>query len=121
MPRSQAFGTSLTFGGWLAMATIGNLVLIGTPTQASEQDECVRVTAVGSGFNRKIVVSTTCNRPSKEVNVYCGMPGGYVTQRVVRVWPGRDVEVPCDGRPTSNGSSAQWCYLIQARSDERCL
>ena len=109
----------MTFVGCLAM--IGNFVLIGGTVHASEQDECVRVTAVGSGFDRKIVVSTSCNHPSKGVRVYCGVPGGYITSRFLQVWPGRDVEIPCDGRRTSNGSGAQWCYLINPRPDERCM
>jgi hypothetical protein len=113
------FKRCMTFLGCLAMS--GNFMLISAATHASEQDECVRVTAVGSGFDRKIVVSTSCNRPSKGVKVFCGVPGGYITSHFVQVWPGKDFEIGCDGRRTSNGSGAQWCYLINPRSDESCM
>ena len=104
----------MTFAGCVAM--VAGCLVTDTSTHASQQDECVSVQAVGTGFYRKIVVSTTCNRPTKQVQIYCGVPGGYVTGRLVRAWPGRPAEMPCDGR-----GSAQWCYLIEPASGERCL
>jgi hypothetical protein len=99
------------------VAMVSNSLWIGAIVHASENDECVSVTAVGNGVNQKIVVSTTCNRPTKEVQIYCGVPGGYIESRVVRAWPGQNKEMPCDARATGT----QWCYLIQPRVGERCL
>lgn len=114
------FRRVMAFGACLAMAS--GPCLFGATARASQQDECVSVAVVGSGIGRKIVVSDTCNRPTKQVQIYCGFSGGYVTSRLVRAWPSMTAETPCYGRDIGYGKGiTPWCYLIEPANNEHCL